>query len=97
MTAPQPGPAARTERHPLEECPIRHRRFDRSMPREVGPRINERITIRQVRLIDAEGENVGLVETQEALRMAREAGVDLVEVNVNARPPVCPAGRNTAA
>ena len=59
------------------------------MPREVGPRINERITIRQVRLIDAEGENVGLVETQEALRMAREAGVDLVEVNANARPPVC--------
>lgn len=59
------------------------------MPREVGPRINERITIRQVRLIDAEGENVGLVETLEALRMAREAGVDLVEVNANARPPVC--------
>ena len=59
------------------------------MPREVGPRINDRITIRQVRLIDAEGENVGLVATEEALRMAREAGVDLVEVNANSRPPVC--------
>ena len=59
------------------------------MPREVGPRINDRITIRQVRLIDAEGENVGVVATEEALRMAREAGVDLVEVNANSRPPVC--------
>lgn len=58
------------------------------MPREVGPRVNERITIRQVMLIDAEGKRVGVTDTSQALIMAREAGVDLVEVAPNARPPV---------
>ena len=59
------------------------------MPRDVGPRINNRITIRQVRLIDHEGKNHDIVDTADALRMAREAGQDLVEVNAKARPPVC--------
>jgi translation initiation factor IF-3 len=59
------------------------------MPRDVGPRVNARITIRQVRLIDHEGENVGLIDTADALRMARDAGQDLVEVNAKSRPPVC--------
>ena len=72
-----------------EDALIRHRRYDRSMPRETGPRINERITIRQVRLIDHEGENRGVVTRDEALRLAQEAGQDLVEVNAKARPPVC--------
>ena len=58
------------------------------MPRPEGPRINDRITIRQVRLIDHEGNNIGLVQTTEALRMAQDAGLDLVEVNSNSRPPV---------
>lgn len=58
------------------------------MPRPEGPRINERITIRQVRLIDHEGENHGVVATHEALRMAQDQGLDLVEVNSNSRPPV---------
>jgi translation initiation factor IF-3 len=43
----------------------------------------------QVRLIGANGENVGVVSVQEAQRMAREAGLDLVEVAPNAEPPVC--------
>ncbi len=59
------------------------------MPRATGPRINERITIRQVLLIDDEGTRIGIVQTQEALRMAREKDLDLVEVNSNNRPPVC--------
>jgi len=59
------------------------------MPRDVGPRVNGRITIRQVRLIDHEGTNIGLIDTADALRMAREAGQDLVEVNAKSRPPVC--------
>jgi translation initiation factor IF-3 len=59
------------------------------MPQERGPRINERITIRQVRLIDHEGKQVGVVATEEALRMAQEAGLDLVEVADKVRPPVC--------
>jgi translation initiation factor IF-3 len=59
------------------------------MPREQGPRVNDRITIRRIRLIDHEGTNHGEIDTFEALRMAREAGLDLVEVNAKSRPPVC--------
>lgn len=54
-----------------------------------GPRINERIRIREVRLVDDEGKQVGVVPTEEALRMAQEKGLDLVEVAPNVRPPVC--------
>ncbi len=59
------------------------------MPRESGPRVNERITIRNVQLIDDEGINHGVTSTADAQRMAREKGLDLVEVNDKARPPVC--------
>jgi translation initiation factor IF-3 len=59
------------------------------MPQERGPRVNERITIRQVRLIDAEQNQIGIVPTEQALVMAQEAGLDLVEVAPTARPPVC--------
>jgi translation initiation factor IF-3 len=59
------------------------------MPPDRGPRVNERITIRQVRLIDHEGKQVGVVPTEQAIQMAQEAGLDLVEVSATARPPVC--------
>jgi translation initiation factor IF-3 len=52
-------------------------------------RVNDRIRISPIRLIDDEGEQVGIVPTDEARRMARERGLDLVEVAPNARPPVC--------
>ena len=52
-------------------------------------RANEQIRISPVRLIDEHGEQVGIVETYEALDRAREAGLDLVEMAPNARPPVC--------
>jgi translation initiation factor IF-3 len=52
-------------------------------------RINEAIRMREVRLIDGEGNQKGIVPTIEALRMAREAGLDLVEVAPQAQPPVC--------
>ena len=52
-------------------------------------RYNERIRISPVRLINDKDEMVGIVPTAEALRLAREAGLDLVEVAPNARPPVC--------
>jgi translation initiation factor IF-3 len=52
-------------------------------------RINNSIRVPQVRLIDASGENVGVVSTEEAFRQAREADLDLVEVAPNADPPVC--------
>jgi translation initiation factor IF-3 len=65
-------------------------RGDRGRPpvRE-GPRVNEQIRIPQIHLIDAEGEQIGVVETKNAQTMADEAGLDLVEVAPNARPPVC--------
>jgi len=55
----------------------------------VQTRVNERIRIREVRLIDDAGEQVGIIATRDALEMARERGLDLVEVAPNAIPPVC--------
>jgi translation initiation factor IF-3 len=52
-------------------------------------RINERIRLSPVRLIDNEGNQVGVVPVDEALRLAREKGLDLVEVAANSRPIVC--------
>lgn len=60
------------------------------MPRkDDGPRINGAITVDEVRLVDSEGEMVGVVSVKKALEMADEAGLDLVEVSPNAEPPVC--------
>ncbi len=52
-------------------------------------RVNEQIRIPQIRLIDENNDQVGIVDTVEALRRARDAGMDLVEVARNERPPVC--------
>jgi translation initiation factor IF-3 len=57
-------------------------------PSRDGPRVNKEITSVQVRLIDEEGENVGVVATAEALERAFEAGLDLVEISPGADPPV---------
>lgn len=54
-----------------------------------GPRSNRDIRIPKIQLIDAEGKNVGVVNTADALAMAEEAGLDLVEIVPNAEPPVC--------
>ena len=54
-----------------------------------GPRINEMIRVREIRLIDDEGEQKGIVPTIEALKLAKERDLDLVEVSPNANPPVC--------
>ena len=53
------------------------------------PPINENITAREVRLIGAEGEQIGIVSIQEALAAAEEAKLDLVEISPDAEPPVC--------
>jgi len=52
-------------------------------------RVNEAIRISQVRVISAEGEQLGILNTSEALNMARQAGLDLVEVASDGKPPVC--------
>ena len=56
---------------------------------KVQQRTNEMIRVREVRLIDDEGNQLGIVPTQEALRMAKDKDLDLVQVSPNANPPVC--------
>lgn len=53
------------------------------------PMINEEIRDREVRLIDSEGNQLGVMPTKQALEMAEEAGLDLVKIVANAQPPVC--------
>jgi len=57
--------------------------------RETGPRVNDRIRGPEIRLIGAEGENLGVVTPERAMVLASEAGLDLVEISPNAEPPVC--------
>jgi translation initiation factor IF-3 len=67
-----------------------NRKFRRqAISRPVQTRVNERIRIREVRLIDDEGNQIGVIPTRDALEMARDRGLDLVEVAPNASPPVC--------
>lgn len=56
---------------------------------EDSHRINLRITAREVRLIGADGAQLGIVSMQQAMQAAEEAGMDVVEVSPNAKPPVC--------
>ena len=58
-------------------------------PVKSGPRFNEFILSPKVRVIDGEGENIGVLNTRDAMLQAFEAGLDLVEVSPNADPPVC--------
>jgi len=62
---------------------------NRLIAQEKEHRINEDIRIPKIRLIDADGENKGVVSTFEALAMAAEAALDLVEIVPNGKPPVC--------
>ena len=57
--------------------------------RETGPRVNDRIRASEIRLIGADGENVGVVSPARAMDLADQAGLDLVEISPNASPPVC--------
>jgi translation initiation factor IF-3 len=65
------------------------RRFDRRPPERDTTRTNERIRVPEVRLIDDEGNQVGVLKTPDALVFAQERDLDLVEVAPEARPPVC--------
>jgi translation initiation factor IF-3 len=64
------------------------RRFDRRPPERDPTRLNERIRASEVRLIGADGEQVGVVPTEEALERAQSEDLDLVEVAPDAKPPV---------
>jgi translation initiation factor IF-3 len=65
------------------------RRLDRRPPERDETRINERIRVPEVRLIDEQGNQVGVLKTQDALAYAQQRDLDLVEVAADARPPVC--------
>ncbi|MFN3458004.1 MAG: translation initiation factor IF-3 [Novosphingobium sp.] len=58
-------------------------------PVKSGPRYNQMINVPKVRVIDGDGENLGVMYTREAIEQAAEVGLDLVEVSPNADPPVC--------
>jgi translation initiation factor IF-3 len=67
-----------------------HSRFDpRQQQRGFQIRVNHRIRVPEVRVIDFDGSMLGVLQTHEALRKAQEQGLDLVEVNPKAEPPVC--------
>ena len=75
--------------HNFGEPPIR--RPTRAPPPATkdGPRTNDDIRNREIQLIDQNGTNIGTVETAVAIKMALEAGMDLVEISPNTSPPVC--------
>ena len=54
-----------------------------------GPRANERIRAREVQVISSNGKNLGTLSTQEAINLARQESLDLIEISPNANPPVC--------
>jgi translation initiation factor IF-3 len=65
------------------------RRLDRRPPERDETRINERIRVPEVRLIDESGNQIGVVSRDEALRYAQDRDLDLVEVAPDSKPPVC--------
>jgi translation initiation factor IF-3 len=91
-TLPTPSRIARVFR-PLTEAAKENttirRPFKADAPVKEGPRSNREIRIPRVQLIDADGNNLGVVATDEALRMAEDVGLDLVEISPNSEPPVC--------
>jgi len=73
----------------IEEITTIRRPFKAAAPTKDGPRSNRDIRVPRVQLIDETGLNRGNVTIQEALQIAEDAGLDLVEISPNAEPPVC--------
>jgi len=63
--------------------------INKEKEREKRVRVNEQIRLPEIRVIDAEGKQLGVLATAEALKMAEEQGLDLVEIAPTSRPPVC--------
>jgi len=64
-------------------------KVERNQPTQNQTRINNQIRISQVRVISEDGEQLGIISTEQALNRARDIGLDLVEVAPNEKPPVC--------
>ncbi len=71
------------------EAKISRENINASVREGDGPRINQEIRAKEVRLIDENGENRGVVQIREALDAAADAGLDLIEISPQAVPPVC--------
>ena len=71
----------------IKECTIKPT-FNRDNRRDTGPRINNRIFAKTVQVIDDMGKNLGVMPTSQALSMAADMGLDLVEMNANAPTPI---------
>lgn len=78
-----PHPPSRFKEFPIERRPFR----ESFRPNKT--RVNHEIRLTPIRLVDQHNNQVGVVETREAVRMAEEAGLDLVEIQADIRPPVC--------
>lgn len=90
MKAAAPGTILRaTQNGYRRNIAIARRPHNAPPQRDTGPRINDRIRAPEIRLIGADGENVGVVSPARAMQMAEEAGLDLVEISPTAVPPVC--------
>ncbi len=84
-----PAPNPTLERNDKRTEAIARRPHNAPPTRDTGPRVNDRIRAEEIRLIGADGENIGVISPARALEMAEEAGLDLVEISPNATPPVC--------
>ena len=84
---PRPNPSY--DRNDKRTKAIARRPHNAPPTRDTGPRVNDRIRAEEIRLIGADGENVGVVSPARAIEMAEEVGLDLVEISPNATPPVC--------
>ena len=69
--------------------PFHRKNYFQKRTRPRGPKANERIRSLQVQVISSDGKNLGTLATPEAINIAKQEGLDLIEISPNANPPVC--------
>ena len=69
--------------------PFQKKNYFQRRTRPRGPKANDRIRSPQVQVISSDGKNLGTLDTQEAIKIAQQEGLDLIEISPNANPPVC--------
>ena len=69
--------------------PFHKKNYFQRRTKPKGPKANERIRSPQVQVISSDGKNLGILATQEAINIAKQEGLDLIEISANANPPVC--------
>ena len=69
--------------------PFQKQNYFQRRTKPKGPKANERIRAPEVQVISSDGNNLGTIKTREAVEMAKQEGLDLIEISPNANPPVC--------